>query len=270
MADLSELTDDQLEDLMKNPGAEAVASDEPEKPEPEVAVSVPETETPDPTKSEPEPVAPEPEIEEDLEKASLRSVIEEMEARQRVMDSKLGKFAGEADFWRRKAEGANRPEPTQADYLEAPEPESRPPAPRSPDAVTQWVISQAVNAGEQDFRKDHPDYSGDVEKEVMSKVGAANYDTSRLFAEGNPVFAQREAYRILDEHYWHVKQERASVVRAEIEHKRTEQFARQKEAKQRASVSGSGGTPSPRPVAKTLSQLTDAELDAEMERLTER
>jgi len=270
MADLSELTDDQLEELMQNPAAAAAASAEPDKPEPEVEAVVPEVEPPEPSVSEPEPPAPEPEIEEDLEKASLKAVIDEMEARQKVLDSKLGKFAGEADFWRRKAEEANRHEPTQPDYPEAVEPESRPVTPRSPDPVLQWAVSQAVTAGEANFRNDHPDYSGDIEKEVMSKVGASGYDTSRLFADGNPMSAQKEAYRILDEHYWHVKQERASVVRAGIEQRKTEQFARQKEAKQRASVSGSGGTPSPKAVAKTLDQLTDAELDAEMRRLTER
>lgn len=270
MADLSALTDDQLEELMTNPAAAAAASAEPEKPEPDAAVSVPETETPEPVASEPEPAAPEPEIEEDLEKASLKAVIDEMEARQKVLDSKLGKFAGEADFWRRRAEEVNRPEPTQADYPEAADPESRPPVRRAPDSVTQWAVSQAVNVGENNFRNDHPDFSGDIEKEVMSKVGASGYDASRLFADGNPMSAQKEAYRLLDEHYWHVKADRAAIARAGIEQKRTEQFARQKEAKQRASVSGSGGTPAPLPVAKTLAQLTDAELDAEMRRLTER
>jgi len=270
MADLKELSDDQLEELLQNPDALDPVPAEAESPEPDVETEAEEVETPETPEVESEPSVPAPEPEEDLEKASLKSVIAELEARQKVLDSKLGKFAGEADFWRRKAEDTNRPEPSQIDYSEASEPEPRTQTPSQADAVIHWAIRQAVTAGESDFRKDHPDYSDDIEKEVMSKVAASNYDSSRLFGEGNPMSAQKEAYRILDEHYWYVKAERASNARAEIEQKITEQFARQKEAKQRASVSGSGGTPAPRSPKKTLDQLTDAELEAEMRRLTVR
>lgn len=266
MADLTSLTDDQLEALMKNPEAAAPKEEaEPKAPEPPPE-EPPPTEEPPP--AEPEPPAPEPEPQEDLEKARLQAVIEEMEARQRATESKLGRFAGEADFWRRKAE-AVRPEPQADDrsYAE-PEPTEPRPQPRQADSITQWAISQAIAAGEADFRRDHSDFSGDAEKEVMQQVASMNIDASRFFGDGNPMAAQKEAYRVLDEAYWQVRASRAAKARIDIEQKRTEQFARQKEAKVRSTSSGSGGTQAPKPVAKTLQQFTDAELDAEMRRLT--
>lgn len=271
MADLDKMTTDELEALLKHPEKLAELEAEPEAPAP-APEPTPEPE-PEPEKApeEPAPAEPakEPEPEVDYEKERLRLLLEEMEARQKAMDSKLGKYAGEADYWRKQAERAKaRPEPAPEEPS-AFDPEERPrPAPApSRDATTSYVIGLAVNQAAFDFAASHPD-AKDMAQEIQQYWIDTGYDAQRALLADDPIEARKESYRALDEAYWHVSAARRAKARTELDQKRTEQFTRAKEAKQRAGISASGSAPPPRAPAKTLNDMTTEELEKELKRLT--
>lgn len=265
MPDLNDLTEAQLLDLMQNPEkiAEVVDGQKPEptpEPEPPVVEDAPE---PEPA-AEPEKPEPEPEPE-DHDRQALLAKIEELNARQRSQDAKLGKFAGEADFWRRKAQAEPRPEP-ESTYLEDPEP-SPPAQDTRRDGTTEWVLGKAVETGLMQFAQQNPD-TEQLSGEIGAYLRANGYGDGAIVSRAaSPVEAEREAFRALSEAYWHVKAGKAEEARVAAETRSAEQFSRQKEAKQRASVSASGSTQAPPQKPKTLHDMSEKELLSEMDRL---
>ncbi len=261
-----DLTDEQLESLMR----EGVTAEPPPpqaaEPEPVAEQAAPPPEAPPAEEAQPDAPAPEPEV--DLEKVRLEALIEEMNARQRAQDAKLGKFAGEADYWRRQAEQARQAPPPEPDaYVRDDPPQAPPPqaTPRS-DPTAAWVMRQAASTGMMEFAGQNPD-AADLAVDMQAYLEANGYGNGAIVTRSsNPEEAQREAYRAMSEAYWHVKSDRATKTRLEVEQKRADQFTRQKEAKARASISGSGAAPVPREAPKTLQTMTDKELEAEMDR----
>lgn len=263
MADINSLSIEQLEDLMEHPEKkeEFLAEPEPKTTEPE---PVPEPATQDvetPVEETPAEPAPEPEV--DYDRQALLAQLEELQARQRQMDSKTGRLAGELDYWRKRAE--QKPEsPATDDRIDEPE-EPKPVNQPKRDSTTAWVVAQAAREGFVQFSSEHPD-SKEMLEDIDKYLKDTNYDASRILLSEDPLEAQKETQRAFGEAYWHVKAERAAKIRAEVETKRAEQFARQKEAKQRASVSASGSVPPPQPKPKTFNDMTDKELEAELDR----
>jgi len=264
MADLDDLSVEQLEAILNDTSkrAEFEAEETVEavvpEPEPEPAAEV-EQDTPETVEAE----GTTPEPEQDLEKEARDAVIAELEARVRAQESRLGKFAGEADYWRKKAEG-RPPEPRQEepalDFSED-EPKPRPSVPMRRDSTTAWVVTQAITAGANDFVAKNPE-AGELQADMAAYLQSIGHDPSAVLESDDPIMAQRETYRVLDEAYWHVKAAKSAQLRADIETRKAEQFSRQKEAKARASVSASGSTQAARPKSKTLDEMSVEELGA--------
>ena len=103
---------------------------------------------------------------------------------------------------------------------------------------------------------------------MMEYWQKSGYDPKSIFDAMGPIEAQRESTRALDEAYWHAKATAAAARKAELEQKRIAYQTSQIEAKKKAAVSATGSAPPPKPRPKTQGEMTDAELEAEMIRVT--
>lgn len=261
--ELGRMLDAMIEGRAPEPEPTPVPEVTPE-PEREVAPEEPPVEQREP--DEPEKKAePEP----DFDRQELLARLEELQASHKALETKLGRQAGEAGYWRQKARASERPEPEPETDFPEDEPVRERPS-RHRDATTAWVVSQAVERGGIRFGADHPD-AAEFKEAIVGYWQKSGYSPDALVGSMDPVEAERESYRALSEAYWHVKAERAAHARQEVATKRAEQFARQKEAKQRAGVAKSGGAAAPaKPQPKTLDKMSNAELEAEIDRRTAR
>ena len=103
---------------------------------------------------------------------------------------------------------------------------------------------------------------------MTSYLTEIGYDASKALLTDDPNEAQREAERVLSEAYGAISTRRAAARVAELREKKAAQTARLEESKKRAAVSSSGSQSAPTPAKKATKDLTEAELSAELDRLT--
>ena len=251
------------------PEPEPEATPEPVEPE---ASTEPEPET------EPEPVeeAPKEPSAEELEAEILRARFEALEAHTKKMEAKMaGREAGEKGYIKQlkaqieelRSGAARQPDP---DYGE-PEPEIRRPqvTPAEPNSVTTWAINNAVQQAAAQFSQGHPDLQ-EVQESLQAYLQESGYDPQAILLTNDPIAAGRETTRVLEEAYWHAKAATRQSRVAELETKRADQVRGLENAKKKAAISGSGGTPPAPPVRKSTKDLSVAELEKQMDALGRR
>lgn len=255
----------ELELLMRNPDLlqtepEPAPGAKPPEPEPE-PTSEPE---PAPEEKPPEEEKPEEPTPEELEAQAIKAKIDEMEARQKKLESAAGRSGGEARFWRERAQQLERalkerqePEPYAA------EPSEPKPTPPKRDSVAAWAVAQAVRQAGMDFGASHPD-AQELQADIEAYWKNSGFDGSSIINAEDPIEAAREATRAMEEAYYHARAEKMSKLRAELEAKKEVSTAKRASMKTKAAISGSGNAPAPKPQTKTLEQMSLSELDAEL------
>lgn len=286
---MSELTQDALEnksleeldDLLNHP--EKMATIQPV----EAPLPVAETVKPEPAEEKPaeEPAAPPESVPEKppegpSEAEILKAQLEAQEAHLKKMEARLaGREAGERGFIKQlqdriktlEATGARRTEPGYEPAVEEPTPEPPPrrPEPSTRDSVSAWAVQRSVQEAAAAFAAGHPD-SNEMMKDIGEYIAASGYDPKEILLTNDPIEAAKETTRVLNEAYWHVQAEHRARAVAELQTKKADQMRALEAAKARAAVSASGAAPAPKPKAKTYDDMTLAELDAELQRLTKR
>lgn len=266
----NQLSDEDLEKAL-NLGEEFVPPTQEPAGEFEVPVedTVPEPEVAQP--AEPEKVEEKPpvEVEEDVETQRVRLLTDELEARAKHWESVAGRNAGELGFIRNQLkalqDAQNRPR-QEVEYQEqsdAPAP-TQAPAPTR-DGLAEWAVQQAVQQAVGAFENSHPDVK-DLNDQMTEYIKGSGYNLANVMQMNNPIEAQREVARALEEAYWHSKAAVNATRRAELEAKREAIQVKAAANKLKASVSGTAATPPPKPKSKTVDEMTDAELEAEMVR----
>ena len=258
------------------------------QPEPEPPQSEPQT-PPEPL-AEPEPEAPAPEPEatptpaepepsrEDIEAEILRAKMEALEAYNRKMEAKMsGREAGERGYIKQlqakikelesKVSGAEfEPQPS---YDEPVRPQPRSPEPSHEDGFKTWAIRNAIGQAAATFTQTHPDIN-EVQGDIQKYLAESGYNPESVFLTTDPIAAEREVTRVLDEAYWHVKSSKNQARVAELETRRASQVRGLEEAKKKAAISGSGSTqPAPTP-RKAVGDLSLSELEKRMAALNRR
>lgn len=223
---------------------------------------------------EAEPAAAEP----DPDAEALQARERELEARIKHFESVNGRLGGELGFLKQQIQrmmsGQQAAPPRERDngeYAdEAPEPRRAqlPPqdAPRT-DRHALWNIKQALAMAGNQFRSSHPDYAGH-ETELVDYLQTRGYDPVQVLMSDDPSEVYDRALRLQEEHYWHVRATAEATRRAELLQKKADQSAAVTEAKKKASVTASGSAPPPKPKAKTMEEMSDAELEEALQRET--
>lgn len=267
--DPNALSDDDLEkafDTMKKgdefvPPATEGEPTPPVEPEPEPeAEPTPEPEAPAEEEAPSETPAEDPEAE------RLRLISEEMEARAKHWESVAGKHAGELGYIKQqlKAIQAAQAQSQQGEEYVEPQETPRPaPEPQRRDGLAEWAVQQAFQQAVTGFEHSHPDVA-DIGDKMVDYLSATGYDMKTALAMGDPIEAQQEIARALNEAYWHTKAEVNAARRAELTAKREAVQTQAATNKMKASVSATGSSPPPKPKAKTVDEMTDDELAAEM------
>lgn len=267
MSDYSELSDEALEAALEaSASAEPVAVPAEEaqpEPDPEPASEpVAESEPAAEKEPEPEPVPDEAEI--------LRAQLAALEAQAKHWEQVAGRNAGELGFIKRQVaelRGQQQSRPT-SEFSDEAEPQGQPaPPPSKYDDLAAWAIQQATAQAVSDWAAKHPD-AAELAPTMQEYWQRSGYDPKAVFDANSPIEAQRESVRALDEAYWHAKAAAAAARKAELEQKRIAHQTSQLEAKKKAAVSATGSAPPPKPRPKSQAEMTDAELEAEMVRVT--
>lgn len=261
--DPNHMSDEDLERAM-NQGADFVRPESEPTPEPESPVE-PE---PEATTEEVVPETPAPEPEVDTEAERLRLLSEELEARAKHWESVAGRNAGELGFIKSqlKAIQAAQASAQGGDYVPSePEQGSTPPVPQR-DGLAEWAVQQAVQQSVSGFEASHPDVT-EIQDKMVEYIRTSGYDMQSVLSMTNPIDAQREMNRALEEAYWHTKAAVVATRRAELSVKREAIQTKAATNKMKASVSATASAPPPKPKAKTQDEMTDAELEAEMVRV---
>jgi hypothetical protein len=135
----------------------------------------------------------------------------------------------------------------------------------TPDPVTAYVVSQAVPAAVSSFEMRHPDAT-DLADGMLAWMGQNKIDIGQLAQGTDPAAVAAETERILSSAYDAAKSaKRASDIEA-LQTKRAEMFSRLKTTKTNASASAAGSAAPPQPKPKTLDDLSEKELMAELQR----
>jgi len=259
--DPATMSDEELEQAL-NKGQDFT----PPEPEPEPVPETPAEPEPEaPTEPTPEPT-PEPEADPEAEKFRLLS--EELEARAKHWESVAGRNAGELGFIKSqlKAIQAAQIQAQSGDYVPSePQPGSTQAAPGR-DGLAEWAVQQAVQQAVGGFEASHPDVT-EIQDKMVEYIKASGYDMQNVLGLSNPIDAQREMHRALEEAYWHTKASVTSARRAELIGKREAIQTKAATNKMKASVSATASAPPPKPLAKTRDEMTDSELEAEMVRV---
>lgn len=261
--DFTQMSDDDLEKAMGQGADFEPPAPEP-TPEPEVPVE-PEPEVPV-EEAAPEVPAAEPEV--DTEAERLRLLSEEMEARAKHWESVAGRNAGELGFIKSqlKAIQAAQASAQEGDYVQSePVPGSTQPTPER-DGLAAWAVQQAVQQSIGGFEASHPDVT-EIQDKMVEYIKTSGYDMQNVLNLTNPIDAQREMSRALEEAYWHTKASVTAARRMELSVKREAIQTKAATNKMKASVSATASAPPPKPKAKSQEEMTDAELEAEMARV---
>ena len=253
-----------LEDiaLEKVDASEFTGEAEPE-PQPEPEVPAPEPET------EPEPApeaetAAEPEVQEaDI----LRAQLAEMEARAQHYERLAGSHAGKLGFLEQRLKNLEA-RPIQQGYVEEAEPTLTIPAPSQEDgSFKTWVIAQAIKSGVEDFRREHQD-ADEFQQGIAKYLESSGYDPRHVLESNDPLRAQQESKRVLEEAYFAARADKEATRRSELQQKRADQIANLEKLKKKAAPSASGNAPPPRPTQKTPNEMSREELDAALAEAT--
>lgn len=265
MPDEKQMEDMSVDDLAKildaGPSQEETP---PPPPTPEPVAVQEEAKSPvaDPA-AEPEAAKPES----DLEREILESRMTELEARARHWESVAGKNGGEVGHLRKMVESF-REQQAKAEQNGEPgfEPEPVRPTPRpGKDAFEAWAITEASNQAAARFEMQHPD-SKDLGNEIRDYLVAQKYDGASIATANDPIEAATEATRVLTEAYWHVRAQKEAARRAELTTKRADQTKLAEDARKKAAISGSGGTPPPKPRDKTFDEMDPKEIGSWLDR----
>jgi len=260
--DPTQMSDEDLERAM-NQGADFTPPEPEPTSEPEAPVD-PEPEAPA-EEAVPEVPVPEPEV--DTESERLRLLSEELEARAKHWESVAGRNAGELGFIKSqlKAIQAAQMAAQAGDYAPSePAPGSTQSVPQR-DGLAEWAVQQAVQQSVSGFEASHPDVT-EIQDKMVEYIKTSGYDMQSVLAMSNPIDAQHEMNRALEEAYWHTKAAVVATRRAELSVKREAIQTKAATNKMKASVSATASAPPPKPKAKTQDEMTDAELEAEMVR----
>lgn len=264
--DPNQMTDEDLEKAMGQ-GEEFV----PPEPQPISAPDAPVEPEPETPSEEVIPETPIPEPEVDAEAERLRLLSEELEARAKHWESVAGRNAGELGFIKSqlKAIQAAQMAAQQGDYAQQSEPAqgSTQPAPPQRDGLAEWAVQQAVVQAVNGFETSHPDVK-DIQDKMVEYIKASGYDMGNVLGMNNPIDAQREMARALEEAYWHTKATVIATRRTELSAKREAIQTKAATNKMKASVSATASAPPPKPQPKTVDEMTDKELEAEMTRVS--
>ena len=231
-----------------------------EMPVPEVPTTEPEPATP------PEPVVPE-ETEANLEAERLRLLAEELEAKSKHWESVAGRNAGELGFIKSqlKAIQAAQAAAQAGEYVPSePALGSTQPVPQR-DGLAEWAVQQAVQQSVSGFEASHPDVT-EIQDKMVEYIKTSGYDMQSVLSMTNPIDAQREMNRALEEAYWHTKASVVATRRAELSAKREAIQTKAATNKMKASVSATASAPAPKPKTKTVDEMTDDEIEREMVR----
>ena len=259
------MTDEQLEAALSQgveivPPAPEGEPPPPPEPEPPPAEPVPA----EPEKADEAPPPAEPEI--DYEAERLRLLTEELQAKAKHWESVAGRNAGELGFIKGQLRAIQDAQ-AQMRQIETDggEPDNRPtaPAPSVPDGLAEWAVQQAVQQAVGSFESSHPDVK-EVQTKMAEYINASGFDMRNVLAMNNPIEAQREVSRALEEAYWHTKAAITSARRVELEAKREAIQTKAATNKLKASVSATASSPPPKPKAKTEAEMSDEEIEAAM------
>lgn len=239
---------------------------------------------PDP-EPEPEkkPAEPEPEkgkadddlTEEQIARKLLESRLEEALATARKNESLAGRNAGENGFLRQQLKAmaekldaltARRsPDDSEADgYDERPAPRRREPSqPARGFDMEEWARNRAIKEAGAEFASAHQDFAEhrDHIRRYIAENGLAITD------DMSPLEAERETTRVLSEAYWDSRAARQREIQDGLKKREADQFNGMREAKRRATISGTGATPAPAPKEKTLDEMSVDELSGMLDTL---
>ncbi len=250
---------DKGDDFQPPVEGEPEAVPEPEQLEEAVAEEAAPEETPAPEPEEPT---------EDPEAERLRLLSEEMEARAKHWESVAGRNAGELGYIKQQLRAIQDAQRAASGEYEAAEPDrTAPPPPPQRDGVSEWAVQQAVTQTVNGFEASHADIA-EMQGAMVDYITKSGYDMKQVLSMDNPVAAQREIARALEEAYWHTKASVTATRRAELETKREAIQVDAAKNKLKAGVSASASTPPPKPKQKTQNEMTDEEIEAEMLRAT--
>jgi hypothetical protein len=267
MADIdsSKLSDEDLESALQQSAGLApptfdVDDKEEAAPEPEQEAPVP-----DPVPAESEPAKPDDQIP-DVEAERLL-LLQEIEAKAKHWESVAGRNAGELGFIKSqlKAIQAAQLASHQGEFPQQSEPEQGSTRPAVPvrDGLSEWAVQQAVAQTVNGFETSHPDVN-DFKDKLVEYIKTSGYDMQTVMSMDNPIEAQREISRALEEAYWHTKAAILTSRRSELAAKREAIQTQAATQKMKASVSATGSSPPPKPKEKTVAEMTDTELEAEL------
>ena len=242
-----EMTDEQLEAALSAAGGVPPAGEAVPEPLPDPD-PIPAQETEPVAEEAPAEPAKEPEA--DYETQQARLLREELEARAKHWESVAGRNAGklgwlEGQIRAMQAAQAAQQVDDNGEQIE------RPPAPApTRDGLAEWAVQQAVQQAVGAFEASHPDVQ-ELSEKMTERIKASGYDLQSVLALNNPIEAQREISRALDEAYWHTKAEVTATRRAELTAKREAIQSQAAANKLKASVSATASVPPPKPRAKT-------------------
>lgn len=268
--DLENKSADELLDLLANPDKiDELAKEPPAEPEPEApAAPTPEPEPEEAPTPEPQSEPEEPELTvEVLDSELLRRRLEHAEAEAKRFEQLAGRNAGELGFVKNKVRDlerafANRQPGDSYEAEEVPESEAKA---STPDPVTAYVVSQAVPAAVASFEMRHPD-STELADGMLAWMGQNNINIGSLAQGNDPAAVAAETERILSSAYDAAKSAKRESDIAALQTKRAEMFERLNTTKRSASASASGSSAPPQPKPKTLDDLSEKELMAELQR----
>jgi hypothetical protein len=253
-----------LEELDKLMADGVVESDPEEAPDPQPEVSaVPAVEEVPAAPEEPAPEEPPPS---DLD--ILRAEMEELKAKAKHWEEVAGRNGGRVGWLERQIgefAKARAAAPEEASYEESREP-SAPAAPRTDDFAL-WAVKKAAQSARDQFIAAHPDYAPHL-PELANYLQAIGYDGQSVLATNNPEYVETEFTRVFREHKSSVDAVQAAKNKELLLERRADSTRRLQEAKTKATVSGSGGTPPPKLRPKTFNEMTLEELDAAMQQST--
>jgi len=268
--DLDKKSEAELLELLANPDKIAELKEE-SAPEPK---ATPDEAAPQEAAAEPE-AAPEetpeeqPATVEALDAELLRRRLESAEAEAKRFEQLAGRNAGELGYVKNKIRDleAKMAQGQSGDIAEtgyATESEERP-RPSARDAVTAYVVSQAVPSAINAFEGRHPD-SVELAGGMVDYLTQNNINIAELAQGDDPVYVASETERVLSNAYEAAKSIKRATEIQTLETKRAEMFERLKTSKTNASISASGSAPAPPPQQKTLGDLSEAQLMAELQR----
>ena len=133
------------------------------------------------------------------------------------------------------------------------------------DGLAEWAVQQAVQQSVSGFEASHPDVT-EIQDKMVEYIKTSGYDMQSVLSMTNPIDAQREMNRALEEAYWHTKASVVATRRAELSAKREAIQTKAATNKMKASVSATASAPPPKPKTKTVDEMTDDEIEKEMVR----